>query len=105
MVSEDSEWPHVFEVSDVLWEGLFGWDSSGRRFEVEWDQGSVCPVPMPGSLDTEGFRTAVEFYLSERKGVSYPEPFFGSAMQEVSPAKMVEIVSRIEADLANGSTS
>lgn len=105
MVSDDSEWPHAFEVSDVLWEGLFGWDSGGRRFEVEWDKGSGCPIPMPGSLDTEGFRTAVEFYLSERKGVSYPEPFFGSAMQEVSPAKMVEIVSQIEADSRKGSTS
>ena len=95
-VSDDSEWLHLFEISDVLWEDLHGWDSSGRHFTLEWVEKESRPRPNPGESDLIGFRTAVDFYKDERKGVCYPEPFFGSTGQEVSPAKMGEIINRVE---------
>ena len=95
-VSDDSGWLHLFEISDVLWEDLHGWDSSGRRFTLEWVKKEARPWPNLGESDLVGFRTAVEFYKDERKGVRYPEPFFGSTGQEVSPAKMGEIINRVE---------
>ena len=95
-VSEESDWLHLFEISDVLWESLYGWDSSGRHFALKWDEKEARPKPFPGQSDLAGFRTAVEFYSRERQGVSYPEPFFGISGQEVSPAKMDEVLINVE---------
>lgn len=95
-VLETSWQAGVFELSDILYEGLYGWDSQGRSFTIIWDEKLNTPRPVAGQSDLPGFRSAVRVHRGCRSGWEDSSYFLDTIGREVSPAYMRQALERAE---------